>query len=208
MRAKWLEEARRTATQKEISVPLLTLELWEAIKKEDWVLVNGGNTRQWARRLWDWTRPYQYLGGSGGAGVGYGMGASVGAALAYLGTEKLCVNIQSDGDLLMTPSALWTLAHHRIPLLVIMHNNRSFYNSEDHQIEIARARKRPVENAGIGTHLDHPPVDFTLLARGFGLHAEGPVRRPEELRPALQRALSVVKNKKLPALVDVVSEAR
>ncbi len=206
-RARWLEEARKTAEQGEIAVAFLAYELGEVIKNEDWVLVNG-NLNGWARRLWSCTKPNQYLGPSGGAGLGYGMGASIGAALAHLNSGKICVNVQADGDLLMTPSALWTAAHHEIPLLTVMYNNQSFYNPEDHAINMAKTRRRPVENAGIGTHVDNPPVNFAKMAESFGVYGEGPVLRPGDLRPALQRALKVVKEKKLPALVDVVSEPR
>ena len=136
------------------------------------------------------------------------MGASLGVALAHLGSGKICVDIQSDGDLLMTTSALWTAAHHKIPLLIVMHNNQSFYNSEEHAVQMAKLRKRPVENAGIGTHVDNPPVNYAKLAEGYGVYSEGPVHRPQNLRPALERALKVVKEKQLPALVDVVSEPR
>jgi thiamine pyrophosphate-dependent acetolactate synthase large subunit-like protein len=62
-----------------------------------------------------------------------------------------CVDLQSDGDLLACSSALWTAAHHQIPLLMVMHNNRSLYNSEEHAEEVARLRGRPVANKGIGT---------------------------------------------------------
>jgi thiamine pyrophosphate-dependent acetolactate synthase large subunit-like protein len=181
--------------------------LGEVIKKEDWILVNG-TSNGWARRLWDWSKPHQYLGVSGGAGVGYGMSAAIGAALAHMGSGKLCVDIQADGDLLMTSSSLWTAAKYKIPLLIVMHNNQSFYNSEEHGIEVAKFRNRPVENAGIGTHVDDPAVSFAKVAEGFGVRAEGPVQRTADLRPALERALKFVKEKKLPALVDVVSEPR
>lgn len=87
-------------------------------------------------------------------------------------------------------------------------NNQSFYNSEEHGIEVAKFRKRPVENAGIGTHVDDPAVNFSKVAEGFGVHSEGPIRNPADLRPAIERALKVVKEKKLPALVDVVCEPR
>jgi len=207
LRAKWLLEARARAGRKEISTAFLAYELGEVIKKEDWVLVNG-NSNGWERKLWDWTEPNQYLGGSGGAGVGYGMSAAIGAALAHLGSGKLCVDIQADGDLLMTASSLWTAAHHKIPLLIVMHNNQSFYNSEEHGIQIAKFRRRPVENAGIGTHVDDPSVNFAKMAESFGVHAEGPIEGPADLRPALRRAFKVVKEKKLPALVDVVAEPR
>ncbi|MBI2988310.1 MAG: thiamine pyrophosphate-binding protein [Deltaproteobacteria bacterium] len=207
LRAKWMADARAKAGHKEISTAFLAYELGEVIKKEDWVLVNG-SSNGWARRLWDWTKPNQYLGASGGAGVGYGMSAAIGGALAHQGSGKLCVDIQSDGDLLMTSSSLWTAAKHKIPLLIVMHNNQSFYNSEEHGMEVAKFRKRPVENAGIGTHVDDPTVNFAKVAEGFGVHSEGPIRNPADLRPALQRALKVVKEKKLPALVDVIAEPR
>jgi acetolactate synthase I/II/III large subunit len=207
LRAKWQSEARGKSEGKTVSTAFLAYEVGEAIKKNDWLLVNG-SANGWARKLWDFTKPRQHLGTSGGAGVGYGMSAAIGAALAHKDNGTLCVDIQSDGDLLMTSSALWTAAKHRIPLLIVMHNNQSFYNSEEHGIQIAKFRNRPVENAGIGTHVSDPPVDFAQLARGFGVHAEGPIARPSEVRPALERAIKIVQEKKLPALVDVISEPR
>jgi len=206
-RAKWLADAQTKGSQKEISTAWLALELGETIKKEDWVLVNG-TSNGWARRLWDFSKPNQYLGASGGAGVGYGSGAAIGAALALKGTGKLAVDIQSDGDLLMTSSSLWTAAKHRIPLLIVMHNNQSFYNSEEHGIEVAKFRNRPLENAGIGTHVDDPAVDYAKLAQSFGVNAEGAVRNPADLRPALERGLKFIKEKNLPYLVDVIAEPR
>jgi thiamine pyrophosphate-dependent acetolactate synthase large subunit-like protein len=140
--------------------------------------------------------------------VGYGIGASLGAALAYRGSGKLCIDIQGDGDLLYTPGALWTLAHHRIPLLIVMWNNRSYYNSEAHAERIARARNRPVENKGIGTRVEDPEIDFASLARSFGIHGEGPISEPAALRPALERALRVVKEKGCAALVDIRTDAQ
>jgi len=207
LRTQWLTEARSAGTKHTITTSFLALELWEVIKKEDWVLVNG-SANIWARKLWEWTKPYQYLGASNGGGLGYEMGASIGAALAHLGSGKICVNIQDDGALLFTPSALWTAAHHKIPLLTVMYNNRSYYNSEEHQIEVAKFRDRATGNAGIGTRIENPPVNFARMAETFGIYGEGPVERPQDLRPALQRALKVVKEKRLPALVDVLTEAR
>lgn len=206
-RAKWLADAQAKGSQKEISTAWLALELGEVIKREDWVLVNG-TSNGWARRLWDFTKANQYLGASGGAGVGYGSAAAIGAALALKDTGKLAVNIQADGDLLMTSSSLWTAAKHRIPLLIVMHNNQSYYNSEEHGIEVAKFRNRPVENAGIGTHVDDPAVDFAKMAQCFGVNGEGAVRNPADLRPALERGLRFVKEKQLPYLVDVIAEPR
>jgi acetolactate synthase-1/2/3 large subunit len=206
-RAKWRADAEAKGSQKEISTAWLALEIGEAVKREPWVLVNG-TSNGWTRRLWDFTKANQSLGGSGGAGLGYGPGASLGAALALKGTGNVAVAIQSDGDMLMTSSALWTAAKHRIPLLMVMHNNQSYYNSEEHGIEVAKFRKRPVENAGIGTHVDDPAIDFATMAKSFGVNGDGPVRNPADLRPAIERGLKYVKEKQLPYLVDVIAEPR
>ena len=206
-RAKWRADAEAKGSQKDISTAWLALGVGEAIRREPWVLVNG-TSNGWTRRLWDFTKPNQSLGGSGGAGLGYGPGASIGAALALKGSGNIAVAIQSDGDMLMTSSALWTAAKHRIPLLMVMHNNQSYYNSEEHGIEVAKFRNRPVENAGIGTHVDDPEIDFATMARSFGVSGEGPVRNPADLQPAIERGLKYVREKQLPYLVDVIAEPR
>jgi thiamine pyrophosphate-dependent acetolactate synthase large subunit-like protein len=206
-RQGWHDRARQLADQTPMAPATVAGIVWDVIKDREWRLVNG-TLNGWARRLWEWTEPGQYLGGSGGAGVGYAIGASLGAALAHKGAGRLCVDLQSDGDLLACSSALWTAAHHQIPLLMVMHNNRSLYNSEEHAEEVARIRSRPVANKGIGTRLDAPPVDFATVARGFGIYAEGPVEDARALRPALERALKVVVEEDRAALVDVVAQPR
>jgi acetolactate synthase-1/2/3 large subunit len=206
-RQDWRRRARQLEGQTPLAPAVVAATLWECIQERDWVLVHG-TLNGWARRLWEWTEPRQYLGGSGGAGVGYAVGASLGAALAHKGSGRLCLDLQPDGDLLACTSALWTAAHHQIPLLMVMHNNRSLYNSEEHAEEVARIRGRPVANKGIGTRLDEPPVDFAAVARGFGLYAEGPVEEARALRPALERALKAVLEEGRAALVDVVTQPR
>jgi acetolactate synthase-1/2/3 large subunit len=206
LHGKWREQAERARSDRPIALAALAAELGDVVKDEDWTLVNRG-LRGWTRRLWSWTTTMPYIGAHMGGGVGYGIGHSVGAALA-LGTSHLCIDIQPDGDLLYTPSALWTAAHHRIPLLVVMYNNRSYYNDEEHQILMAKARRRPVENAHIGQAMTDPPVDFAGMARSFGLEAWGPIEDPADLRPALERAVRYVLRERKPALVDVFTQVR
>jgi thiamine pyrophosphate-dependent acetolactate synthase large subunit-like protein len=209
LRQQWQQEAHAARQQRPLAVPTVVAAIWDVLKHEDWMLVNNA-IGAWTRRLWDWPPLGGYLGTSGGAGLGYGMGAALGGVLAQReqGSGKLCVNLQADGDLLYTPSALWTAAHHRLPMLVIMFNNRTYYNSEEHAIEVARVRERPVANAGIGTRLDDPPVNFALMAQSFGLYGEGPIDTLEGIRPALERALRVVKTEGTLALVDIVMQPR
>src|SRR5581483_12128236 len=206
-RAQWRQQAAQSTGRSPLALAAVAATVWDVIKAEDWWLVNG-SLNGWARRLWDFREPHQYLGGSGGAGLGYGMGASIGAALAARGTGRLTVNLQADGDFLFTPSALWTAAHHHVPMLAVLHNNRSLYNSEEHGIQIAQYRERPVENAGIGTQITGPDVDFATLAKAYSVHGEGPITQLAELRPAVERALRHIKDTGEMALVDVVCEAR
>src|SRR5437773_1890828 len=201
-----VDRSTRQRAERPIAQSALAAQVWEAIKTEDWILTNG-TANGWVRKLWDWV-PERTLGGSGGAGLGYGLGASLGVALAHRGSGKLCVDLQSDGDLLYVTSGLFTAAHHRLPLLIVTCNNRSYYNDEEHQERMAIRRGRAVENKGIGIRIEDPAPDFATIARGFGVHAEGPIDDPAALQPALKRALRVVKEDGLPALLDVVIQAR
>ena len=138
-------------------------------------------------------------------GLGCGLGHAIGASLAHKQHGRLCVHFQADGDLLFTPAGLWTAAHHQIPMLIIMNNNRTYYNSERHQEVTAKTRARSTQNKGIGTRIDDPPVNYAGLARDFGLYGMGPIENPQDLRPALEEAMRFVRDKKRPALVDVVT---
>ena len=144
------------------------------------------------------------MGGFGGGGLGYGPGASVSASLVHRGTGTVCVNLQPDGDLLYTASALWTAANTGVPLLTVMTNNQTYYSDEEHQKKIALERGRPLENKVVGMRMEKPPVDFANLARSFGLSGEGPIVEPDKIGAALERALKVVREEGRPALVDVI----
>ena len=151
--------------------------------------------------------PSGAFGGSGGAGLGYGLPAALGVALAHRASGKVCVNLQADGDLLYVVSALYTAAHHRLPLLTVMFNNRTYGNDEAHQEVVAKARARPVENKVVGIRIDDPAPDFARIAQGFGIWAEGPIDSADAVGPALRRALHVVKDEGRPALVDVITRS-
>ena len=191
-----------------ISTARLCAELWGQVKNEDWSLVSAVTfVSRWPQRLWNFDKHYQYIGAAGGYGVGYGAPAAVGAALANRKHGRLSVNIQNDGDLMYAPGVLWTAAHHKIPLLTVMHNNRA-YHQEVMQVQIMADRhNRGVDRAWIGTTMTEPNIDFSKLAQSMGMHAEGPISDPKDLGPAIQRAVEVVKNGE-PALVDVISQPR
>jgi thiamine pyrophosphate-dependent acetolactate synthase large subunit-like protein len=146
----------------------------------------------WNAADWPLRHPLDYIGGNGGAGVGAGPGIAVGAALALRDTGRLPVAVVGDGDFLMGVTALWTAVHYHIPLLVIVANNRSFFNDEMHQERVARMRGRPVENRWIGQRLADPEIDLAQLGRAQGTAGFGPVASAEELPAALHAAVASV----------------
>jgi acetolactate synthase-1/2/3 large subunit len=191
-----------------ISTGRLSAELWNQIRNEDWSLVSDATfVSNWPLRLWEFTKHHQYIGWSGAYGIGYGAPAAVGAALANRRHGRLSVNIQCDGDLHYAPAVLWTAAHHRIPLLTVMHNNRAYHQERMFITDMAARANRDVSQSGIGNDLSDPFIDHVALARAYGVAGIGPVENPGDLGPALKRAVDIVKRGE-PVLVDVITQGR
>jgi acetolactate synthase I/II/III large subunit len=188
-----------------LSTARVAAELWEQIKHKDWSLVSRSDgMSDWAWKLWDFNKYYHHIGQSGSVGVGYSNPAAVGAALANRKHGRLCINLQNDGDFMFLPSTLWTAAHHKIPMLTVMHNNRA-YNQEVMLVgSIAAERNRDVSRCRIGNVIDTPNIDFAGLARSMGWYAEGPIEHPADLGPAIRRAIAAVERGE-PALLDTVT---
>ena len=204
-RATWAERARAAADGSPISTARLAGDVWDRIRDHDWVLT-AGTASDWALRLWNFDRPYRHAGRS--LGTATQIGISLGVALAHRDAGRLVVDLQPDGDLMFDLGALWVASYHRIPMLVVMFNNRAYENDREHQERMARQRGTPIENAWIGMEIDRPAPDFATVARALGWHGEGPVERPDELAPAIERAVAVVVEDRRPALVDVVCQRR
>jgi acetolactate synthase I/II/III large subunit len=203
-RAKWAADAKENWDGSPIALPRLASEVWDAIKNEDWVL-SAGTLEQWTRKLWDFDKPYRHPGRSLGTATQFGI--SIGVALAHRDEKRLVVDMQPDGDLMFDAGALWTVAKHRIPMLVVMYNNRSYYNDWEHQIRMAMLRGTPVERAHIGMDLEGPAPDFAAMAKSMGWYAEGPLESPDVLPSALRRAIARVKEGQ-PALLDTITQKR
>jgi len=138
--------------------------------------------------------PLDYIGSEGGGGVGAGPGITVGAALALKDSGRLPVAIMGDGDFLMGATALWTAAHYGIPCLILVANNRSFFNDELHQERVAKERSRPVENRWIGQRISGPDIDIAMMARAQGAEGIGPVAKTSELAPAIEKGIQAARN--------------
>ena len=137
--------------------------------------------------------PLDYVGFDGGGGVGAGPGITVGAALALKGSGRLPIGLMGDGDFLMGNTAVWTAAHYGIPCLMIVCNNRSYYNDELHQERVAVARGRPPENRWIGQRISDPDIDIAAMARAQGAKAIGPVTSVEAMQAAAKEGVATVR---------------
>ena len=209
-----LEQARTAASYawdaSPVSTARLSAELWAQIKNEDWSLVSDTFwVSNWPLRLWDMNKHYHFIGGAGGEGVGYLAPAALGAAVANKKYGRLSVSIQSDGDLMMANGVLWTAAHHRIPLLTVMHNNRAYHQEIMQLQRVANQHNRGVDidKCKIGTAIENPNIDYAKLAQSMGVEAEGPIADPKDLAAAIRRGIQVVKRGD-PYLIDVVTQPR
>jgi thiamine pyrophosphate-dependent acetolactate synthase large subunit-like protein len=156
----------------------------------------------WDGATWPFRHPLDYVGSEGGGGVGGGPGNAVGTALALMGSGRLAAAVCGDGDFMMSNAAIWTAVHYRIPLLIVVANNRSFFNDELHQERVARIRARPVENRWIGQRISEPDIDIAALARSQGAQGFGPVTKTSDLVAAFAQAIAAVERGEV-AVVDV-----
>jgi acetolactate synthase-1/2/3 large subunit len=203
--AGWTERVSAAATETPVATAHLAAAVWAAVKDHDWVLT-AGTAAEWAKRVWDFDRPYRTPGRQ--LGTATQLGISLGVALAHKGSGRLVVDLQPDGDLMFDAGALWVASYYELPLLVVTYNNRAYYNDWEHQERLARQRGTPIERARIGMEIDNPAPDFAALARSFSWYAEGPVTDPGSVEDAVRRAAEHVSSTGLPALVDVVCQMK
>jgi thiamine pyrophosphate-dependent acetolactate synthase large subunit-like protein len=192
-----------------ISTARMYMELWDQLKSEDWALVSDGDfSSRWPHRLWPLEKHYRFIGGSGGYGVGYQPAAALGAALAHRDAGgRVVVSITGDGEFNMAPHTLWTAAHHGIPYLTIIQNNRAYHQEVMHLQRMANRHNRGIRNAGIGTTIDNPNIDYARIAQGYGTVGIGPITDPNDLSGAFRKGIAAVKAGQ-PVLIDVVTQPR
>lgn len=206
-RAADVQDAAIAWNAEPISTARVCTELWEQIRHDDWALVGSSIQLSWPQRLWDFTKYHNWNGGSGGAGIGYTNPAAVGAALAYRNSGIMPVNINGDGDFMMGPGAMWTCAHHKLPLLTIIHNNRAWHQETMSVQILASRRNRHPENGRIGTVITDPNMNYAKFAEAQGIEGIGPITNPADVGPALARAVKIVKSG-YPVIVDMVMQPR
>ncbi len=191
-----------------ITTARLVMELYNIIRDEDWTLASGSLFQNaWPQKLWHADKHHRYIGDAGAYGIGYAAPATLGAALANKKHGRLTVSIQGDGDMMCCPSALWTAAHEKIPILYVMHNNRAWHQEIMLLQQMANRMQRGIDRTQIGTTIADPFIDFSKMAQSMGVYGQGPITDPKDLGAAIKRAVDVVKRGE-PALIDVVCQGR
>ena len=208
-REQALDAARYAWNASPVSTARLYAELWNVVKDRDWALVSDdGQQSRWARRLWPIDRQYQWIGRSGGAGLGYGAPSALGAALAHRAEGRLAINVQRDGDMMYVPGTFWTAAHHGIPMLTVTHDNQGYHQEFMHLQRMSARRQRGIDGSSwVGNELRNPDLDLAKIVEGMGVWSEGPYTDPDDVGPALARALDVVESGE-PAFVHVRTQPR
>ncbi len=150
--------------------------------------------RGWPIDIWPFQSGMSYLGKDGGGGLGSGPGLSVGSALALAERGRYAISMLGDGDFCMGVTAIWTAVRHRIPLLVLINNNRSYFNDELHQETVAKTRGREVKNRWIGLRMEDPAPDIAKLAEAQGAVGIGPVTSAADAKAAISKGVAVLKS--------------
>ncbi len=185
-------EPRRSA--KPIDVDMLTLRLVEALPK-DAVMVNEGLTT--SRRISDlfaYRDRYNFHALASG-GIGWSVPASVGIAMAQKG--RPVVTYVGDGSAMYSIQALWTTAHHKLPVTTVICNNGGY------RIIKQRLKAFHKNDHFVGMDFQDPPVDFVMLARSLGMEAHR-ITSADDIGPAVKKAVASGG----PSLLDVVVDNR
>ena len=146
----------------------------------------------WPGEAYEFDGPLSFMGNDGGGAVGTGPGHTIGAALALKDSDRITIGVLGDGDYLMGVNELWTASHFDIPAMIVVADNRSYFNDEMHQERVAQMRSRPAQNRWIGQQIDNPRVDLVAMARAQGFASEEPVSTAEALAKALKRGAEIV----------------
>jgi thiamine pyrophosphate-dependent acetolactate synthase large subunit-like protein len=190
----WRAAVRRTpkpVTPDRISVEMIATTLRASIKDHDNYSL-AALCRGWPCDAWPFHNPSAYLGKDGGGGIGSGGALSIGAALGNLSLGKKTISVLGDGDFMMGGNSIWTAVKHKIPLMIIINNNQSYFNDELHQEVVAKRRNRPVGNRWIGQAISDPGLDIAKFVEAQGAIGIGPIKTQAELQAAIKRGLEIL----------------
>ncbi|MDY0203114.1 MAG: biosynthetic-type acetolactate synthase large subunit [Desulfovibrio desulfuricans] len=165
--------------------------LYELSNDDAIIATEVGQHQMWVAQFYTFTRPRTLLTSGGLGTMGYGFPASIGAQFAF--PHKKVITVAGDASLQMNIQELATVVANRLPIKVIILNNR--------HLGMVRQWQELFYNQNYSsTNMEAQP-DFVKLAEAYG--AEGyRIEKPEDLRATLEKALATPN----PAFIDVVVE--
>lgn len=186
IKERWLKERwpKEEWDEKPIRPWKLLRDLREVLDRDVLIVEDSASFSSWMRRCFDIYEPETFYSSIGG-GMGFGFPAALGVKLARKDRKVVCIT--GDGSLMMVLSAFSTMVNYNIPIVLVINNNQS-------HMQIKFRQKPPY----LGSILKNPP--FERIAQEFGTYAER-VENPEEIKPALERALKSGR----PAVLNVIT---
>jgi len=175
-----VEQISKAGAKSPIDPDWLTLQLVEAMPDNAILVDEGLTSSRQVLALRPHRDRYGYHALASG-GIGWGLPASVGVSLANPQRPVVCFS--GDGSAMYSIQALWTAAHHKLPLSVVIVNNGGYriikqrllaFHGDDHYV---------------GMDFVDPPVDFSGVAKSLGLEAIR-ISDPAELKPQLKAAFA------------------
>jgi acetolactate synthase I/II/III large subunit len=182
-------------------------ELWRQTKDKDaYITVGVGQHQMWAAQFYKFSRPRRWLSSSGLGTMGFGLPAAMGVQAAH--PDKLVVDIDGDGSLLMSIQELATVHCEKLPVKVLVMNNQRLgmvlQNEERFHGNRAHSYLGPIDDPeatgeGDGSQGESTYPDFVKIAEGFGVKAAR-VRSKAKFPAALAEMLA----HEGPYLLDVI----
>ena len=186
-----MDGARHGWDASPISLARLAAELWPLIGMKIGLSFPRKASSGLARPLWDFSKHHHYIGGQGAGGMGYGRSGLGGRGTGKPEIRPLSINIQTDGDMNYAPGVLWTAAHHKIPLLTIMHNNRGYHQEVMFMQRMAASQSR----RGKCAHRHAPDrsrISTTRpMAKAYGMYRRWADHRSRGSGAGLKRGIDV-----------------
>jgi acetolactate synthase-1/2/3 large subunit len=198
LREAWATTARRVAGDRPIDMAWLSRCIGDVIDRDTLVV----NEYDLDATQAGFDTPGTYFGSSPAAGLGWGLGAALGAKLAA--PDKTVIACVGDGAYIFgAPTAAhWTSRAHQLPILVVVFNNRA-WNAVKRAVKAYAPQGWAARTGEMAMSELDPPPDYELVCRASGGWAER-VEDPALLPDALRRALAVVRGERRQALLNVV----
>lgn len=189
----WLDKWQPHLTSEDVPLSSYRViwDLMHSVDRSQTVITHdSGNPRDAIAPFWQSTSPRSYLGWGKSTQLGYGLPLILGAQLAA--PEKLAIHFVGDGGFGMCGMDLETAVRERIPILGVLINNGALGGYEK-SMPYATEKYRTKYLSG----------DYTTVAKGLGMQAER-VEQPEDIKPAIGRALSAIRDGK-PAFLEFIT---